>query len=303
MIGKILEKIPYIRYAYWYRKNSSNRPGSYYSSVTDVDYVKANEHLIWPDDPNDQWLNGININKEEQVKFLKSLKDLYDKLDLAQFDKPKGQVSGRYSFHNTWYTYADATLLYLMIMNFRPKRIIEVGSGHSSAMMLDINNTEFNNQLSLTFIDPNPQDRLLGLIRETDKKSAHIIPQMVQHVDMASFTALEENDILFIDNSHVSKIGSDVNHMFFEIFPRLKKGVIIHIHDIFNGFMYPKNWVYEIRNNWNEIFLCRAFLMYNTQFEILLFPDYLINKEPELFNKDFPYLAKSRNQTIWLRKL
>ncbi len=303
MIGKILEKIPYIRYAYWYRKNSSNRPGSYYSSVTDVDYVKANEDKIWPGQENEEWLAGIDIKKDDQVKFLKSLKNQYDKLNLAQFDKPKEEITGRYSFHNSWFTYADATILYLMMMSFRPKRIVEVGSGHSSALMLDVNNTEFNNSISLTFIDPNPQDRLMGLIRDADKKSANIIPEMVQDVDIATFTRLEANDILFIDNSHVSKIGSDVNHMFFEVLPKLKKGVVIHIHDIFSGFMYPKHWIYDVKTNWNEIFLCRAFLMYNTSFEILFFPDYLINKEPELFKTDFPYLCKTRNQSIWLRKL
>ncbi len=303
MIDKILEKIPYLRYAYWYRKNSSNRPGSYYSSVTDLDYVKANEDLIWPGIENEDWLKGINIRKDEQIKFLRSIKPIYDKLNLTQFDKTKENISGRYTFHNSWFTYADATILYLMIMNFKPKRIVEVGSGYSSAMMLDINNSEFDNSISLTFIDPNPQDRLMGLIRESDKKSATIVPKMVQHVDVASFTSLEENDILFIDNSHVSKIGSDVNHMFFEILPILKSGVIIHIHDIFNGFMYPKHWIYDVKTNWNEIFLCRSFLMYNTAFEILFFPDYLINKEPDLFKNDFPYLCKTRNQSIWLRKL
>ena len=299
MLEKLLEKIPYLRYAYWYRKNSSNRPGHFYSAVMDIDYVRANQDAIWAE--NDEWLNGININTEGQQAFLRSLKPVYDSLNLEQFDKPQAVTGNRYAFDNTWYTYADATLLYLMMKKFRPKRIIEVGSGHSSALMLDLNNREFNNEISLTFIDPNPQDRLYGLLRDTDKKAANIIPNIVQHVDLDAYSKLEANDILFIDNSHVSKVGSDVNHMFFEILPRLKKGVIIHIHDIFNGFIYPKEWVFEVRHNWNEIFLCRAFLMYNKAFDILLFPDYLINKDPALF-KEFPNLCRSRNQSLWLVK-
>jgi predicted O-methyltransferase YrrM len=187
-------------------------------------------------------------------------------------------------------------------MAFKPRNIIEIGSGFSSALMLDINGMEFNNEMSLTFIDPNPEHRLNALIRDEDRKSATIIKSFIQDVDLSVFDKLSANDILFVDNSHVSKTGSDVNHTFFEIFPRLKKGTLIHIHDVFNGFMYPKEWIFDMKANWNEIFLCRAFLMYNTSFEILLFPDYLQNHHPEAFN-DFPHLQKSRPQSIWLRKI
>ena len=187
-------------------------------------------------------------------------------------------------------------------MAYKPKNIIEIGSGFSSALMLDINGQEFDNKINLTFIDPNPEDRLNSLIKDADRKTATIIKGFIQDVDTSVFDKLSANDILFVDNSHVSKTGSDVNHTFFEIFPRLKKGTLIHIHDIFNGFMYPKEWIFDTKVNWNEIFLCRAFLMYNQSFEILLFPDYLKDHSPEIFD-DFPYLKKSRPQSLWLRKI
>ena len=87
------------------------------------------------------------------------------------------------------------------------------------------------------------------------------------------FDQLESRDVLFIDSTHVSKLGSDVNYIFFEILPRLKPGVVIHLHDIYVGFEYPKPWVTEDRA-WNEAYLLRAFLEYNERFRILLFISY-----------------------------
>src|SRR5690606_8620162 len=101
-------------------------------------------------------------------------------------------------------------------------------------------------------------------------------------VPLAVFEELNAGDMLFIDSTHVAKTGSDVNYILFEILPRLKSGVLIHFHDIFYPFEYPRDWVFNGRN-WNEVYFLKAFLMYNTTFEIKLFSHYLHKHHPNVF--------------------
>jgi len=122
----------------------------------------------------------------------------------------------------------------------------------------------------------------------------------VQLVPPNFFLRLQHGDILFIDSSHVSKVGSDLNYLLFHILPILKSGVIIHFHDILYPFEYPKEWIYEGRF-WNEAYLLKAFLMYNCDFEILLFNDYMVKEEKE-FLRGIDDRLLSGGGSIWLRK-
>ena len=115
------------------------------------------------------------------------------------------------------------------------------------------------------------------------------------------FAQLQENDILFIDSTHVSKLNSDVNRIIFNILPALKKGVLIHFHDIFWPFEYPKTWVKEGRA-WNEAYLLRAFLEYNTDFEILFFSHYTHLFNREWIAANMPLFLNNLGGNIWLRK-
>jgi len=124
----------------------------------------------------------------------------------------------RYFYANRYYQYSDAICLYSMIRHLRTKRIIEVGSGFSSAVMLDTNELFFSNAVVCTFIDPDPR-RLSTLLRDADRDRIEIVARMVQDADLALFDALEHGDILFVDSSHVAKTGSDVNHILFTILP------------------------------------------------------------------------------------
>ena len=205
----------------------------------------------------------------------------------------------RYFFKNNWYSYTDAIFLYSIIRHYKPKQIIEVGSGFSSAVMLDTNERFFDNQINLTFIDPNTE-RLNSLLKESDKTSTSIIQKEVQSVPLKVFEKLNEGDVLFIDSSHVAKTGSDVNYIIFEILPRLKKGVLIHFHDISYPFEYPKKWVFG-GMNWNETYFLRSFLMHNSSFDIKLFSHYLHKKHESLFEK-MPLCYNDKGCNIWLEK-
>ena len=235
------------------------------------------------------------MNVDKQIQTVRRFEEYY-----ADIPFPERKVEDfRYYFENGFYSYTDAIFLYSMMRHFRPKRIVEMGSGFSSALMLDTNELFFKDSIGLTFIEPYPE-RLKSLLKPKDANSTTIIEKRVQDVSLETFDDLGPGDFLFIDSTHVSKTGSDVNHIIFQILPRLSPGVMIHFHDIFYPFEYPRKWVYEGRS-WNENYIVKAFLMYNEQFEIRLFSDYLHRFHRELFS-EMPLCYKNNGGNLWIEK-
>jgi len=270
-------------------------PGHFYSPIPSISEVRRDEARVFqiPDH-----LPGIDLNEKEQLSLFESFAGFYPELPFGA-EKRRGL---RYYFENTNYGYSDAICLYAMIRHLRPRRIIEIGSGYSSCVMLDTNELFFGNSISCTFIDPNPQ-LLLSMIRKADKSRIELLPTGVQDVELKLFQSLSANDILFIDSTHVSKVGSDVNHIVFNILPRLPSGVLVHFHDIFYPFEYPKEWICDLGLFWNESYLLRAFLQYNSSFVIAFFNTYLELFYEDRFAELMPLCLKNRGGSLWLRKL
>ncbi len=153
-------------------------------------------------------------------------------------------------------------------MHYQPKRVVEVGAGYSTAVMLDVSERYLADPPAIVCIDPEP-GRLRSVLRG-DEAGLTIHETIVQDLPVELFTTLEANDILFIDSSHVLKLGSDVSLLFLEVLPRLRPGVVVHIHDIATSFEYPLEW-YEEGRAWNEAPALRAFLAFNQAYEITLF--------------------------------
>jgi len=298
-LESFLNKLPYIRGLYQHKKNfiknSCYPAGHYYSPIINIEEVKRKEEQIWNSSSEDK-VPGVDLNTDEQINLINEFNQYYNELPF----KNEQQNNLRYYFDNSFYSYTDGIILYSFIRHFKPKRIIEIGSGFSSALMLDCNDIYFNNGIELTFIEPYPE-RLYSLLKNNDKKNTKIITSFIQDVDLKEFDKLEAGDILFIDSTHVSKTGSDVNYLFFDILPRLKKGVLIHVHDVFFPFEYPKEWVYEGRN-WNEDYLLKAFLMFNSTFKIKVFSHYLHQMHSKVF-KEMPLSFKNQGGNIWIEKL
>jgi predicted O-methyltransferase YrrM len=207
----------------------------------------------------------------------------------------------RFYLNNPSYGAFDAIMLYGMLREARPRRIVEIGSGFSSAAMLDLDELVLGGSVEFTFIDPEMK-RLRELLREGDASRATLIERRVQEVPLDAFEALGANDVLFIDSSHVSKIGSDVNRIFFDILPSLAPGVLIHFHDIANNFEYPREWL-ENGRAWNEQYLLRAFLMYNAAFRVELFSSWLHETRKAFLRDRMPLCSNVGGGQIWLRKL
>ena len=240
---------------------------------------------------------GVDLNEAEQIARLERLAQWY-----AEFPFPEQPTEGwRFHLDNPSYGHYDAFMLYGMLREAQPRRIVEVGSGFSSAAMLDLNDHAFGGAVHLTFIDPD-MSRLRKLLHEGDGTRVTLIEKRVQEVPLEAFTGLRENDVLFIDSSHVSKIGSDVNRLYFDVLPVLAPGVLIHIHDVAGNFEYPREWFEEGRA-WNEQYLLRAFLMNNRDYRIELFTAWLFNTKHEIIRQKMPMCARGGGGQIWLRKL
>ena len=209
-------------------------PGHFYSPIPSLDQVRSEENRLFGPPP--RTLPGIDLREEQQVALLRALHPYYQDLPFPD-KKTKGL---RYFYENPNYSYGDAIILYSMIRHIRPKRIIEIGSGYSSCAILDTNELFFNNSIDCTFIEPYP-DLLYSLTDPGDRSRNRVIARRVQDVELELFGELNEGDILFIDSTHVAKIGSDVNHIFSQVLPRLPCGVYVHFHDVFHPFEYPKD--------------------------------------------------------------
>lgn len=240
---------------------------------------------------------AINLNEAEQIARMERFAGFYAEQPFSLHPV----VERRFHLENGSYGPFDAIMLYCMLREARPRRIIEVGSGFSSAAMLDLNDHVLGGSVNFTFIDPD-LGRLRPLLRPDDASRATLIEQRVQEVPVEVFAALGENDVLFIDSSHVSKIGSDVNRLYFDVLPALAPGVLIHIHDITGNLEYPPEWFEEGRA-WNEQYLLRAFLMNNQAYRIELFTAWLFNLRHAWLKEHMPLCAPGGGGQIWLRKL
>lgn len=268
--------------------------GHFYSPVANIEDIKADEARIFNRDR--RTLPGIGLNEDKQLAVLEEFASFYD--DIPFGDEPSDKM--RYGFLNGGYSYSDAISLYSMMRRVKPKRIVEVGSGYSSCCMLDTNDAFFNGDIDIRFVEPYPQ-LLKSLVRPSDLETREIIEKRVQDVDIEVFTSLQENDILFVDSTHVSRVGSDVNHMFFEILPHINEGVYVHFHDIHYPFEYPEHWVYQGRW-WTETYLLRAFLEFNSDFEIVYTNTFMQRFHREFFEERMPLCLKNQGASIWLRR-
>jgi hypothetical protein len=212
-----------------------------------------------------------------------------------------GAADGTHRYHadNPMFATGDALVYGAMLRELRPERVVEVGSGFSSALALDTADaTGFPR--SLVFVEPWPQ-RLQRLLRPGDAGRTTIHPCRVQEVDPAVFDTLEAGDVLFLDTTHIAKTGSDVLFELFHVLPRLREGVVVHVHDMFADWEYPDAWLAENRS-WNEVYIVRAFLAFNEAFEILFFADHVWRHRREAAQALWPGLT-GLGGGLWLRRV
>ncbi len=269
-------------------------PGHFYSPYPNLAELEADRDRIFE---HEREILDVDLRENEQLELLRAIADLYESIPFTAESKR----GFRYRYENHSYSYSDAIVLHSMIRLLEPKRLIEVGSGFSSAVTLDTNEHFFDGAIDLTFIEPYP-DLLHSLLQRGDRKRVRMIDRRLQDVDLELFRELRAKDVLFIDSTHVSKAGSDVNWILFEILPRLETGVWVHFHDIFYPFEYPREWVEEGRA-WSEIYMLRSFLTGNSAYRLRYFQDFLAAKHRKFFAERMPLCLKNTGGNFWIEKV
>jgi hypothetical protein len=308
-LSSLLNPMAYARQArrwvmsirHWIRPNLRGAdffaPGHFHSPLLDIASLGAGEEGL-PHDGVEMW-EQVNLRPEAQRAFYEELLDKHPPLP---FPADKAPASGlRYFTTNDWFAVADAFTLSGIIRKERPKLIIEIGSGFSSAVILDTLG-HLQATCELTFIEPNP-GRLRDLFSEEDLKrhGVTILERPVQEMPVTEFDRLEAGDVLFIDSSHVVKAGSDVSFLFLRVLPRLKPGVLVHVHDIFYPHSYPVAWI-RLGMAWNESIFLRALLVGSPSWEVMAFNDYAAKAFPELWRARWPAFMERTGGSFWMRK-
>lgn len=271
-------------------------PGHFYSPVVDPDDPHVQQALAAETQP-DPHLSGIELCESAMQVWFNRMAEQYQ---LSPFPLEPSPPS-LYGYNNPFFSLADALALLAFFRQARPRRFIEVGSGFSSCAAIDCNRRFLEEQARLTFIDPHPE-RLLALLPLQSHYRSCIERKHLQEVPLTAFQELRANDILFLDSSHVAKTGSDVLDYLFRILPALAPGVLIHIHDIFFPFEYPRDWVVENERSWNEAYLLRAFLTNNSAYRILFFSDWFYKCRRSLVEAKMPLCIERRGGSLWVRK-
>lgn len=258
-------------------------PGHYYSPVpsagdVDVAMAAASAARAGGLPP------GLDLDRASQLALVAELAEVAG-------DHPflSGDAGLRYDPGNGFFGISDAVVLQAVLRWARPAKVVEVGSGWSSAAMLDTDERYLGQATRLTFIDPDPV-RLDAILTEADVAQPGRITihrRRMQEVADAELLDLAPRDILFIDSSHVSKAGSDVNRLLLDVVPRLPVGVLVHVHDIAYPFEYAREWLEEGRY-WNEAYLLRALLTDNARLRVRLFNNDLAVHEADTVRRALP---------------
>jgi predicted O-methyltransferase YrrM len=251
----------------------------YYEPLFDFRHLKKNLY-------EDRNLPGINFNLNKQLNNLS--KFVYAN-ELKELNLTKKSPNYNFNIKNKFFENGDAEIYYQLIRHIKPRNILEIGSGQSTLIALEaIKKNKNIDKINTKITCVEPYENIW--LNRLDIK---ILRKKIEDIDKNYYLKLKSGDILFIDSSHMIKPQGDVLKIFFEIIPKLKKGVIIHIHDIFTPKDYPKKWLITENKFWNEQYLVEALMMNKNKYEIYLMLNYLKNNAYKELKKKCPYLKKN----------
>ncbi|WP_146345114.1 class I SAM-dependent methyltransferase [Phaeobacter marinintestinus] len=209
---------------------------------------------------------------------------------LERLKDPAQNVTG-YTPENGYYDTPDADALYLMIRRYEPSQVIEVGCGNSTRITRQaIIDGGFDS--TITAIDPYPRADIAHVVDRFEQSR-------LESVDPALFSELQSGDVLFIDSSHQVRMSNDVAHLFCRIIPMLAPGVVIHVHDVFLPYEYPKRFFYDCPS-WGEQYMLHALLQ--SDGFAMLWPGYHLQQDRPDAVAALPFLGQGRAQSFWVQK-
>ena len=282
-------------FPFWERHGLHVVRNTYDSPIPDC---RALDPSLWEEESD---LVGIDLAVEEQQRLLAELHDRFG-AEYGEFHAHPTADPRAFWLENGAFGSVDAEILYGIVRRSRPRKVIEIGCGHSTrctAMALRRNERESGERAELVTIDPYaPQIAVIeGVTRH--------LPERVERVALAELTALGDGDILFIDSPHVVTAGGAVQRLFLEVIPRLRPGVLVHLHDIFLPAEYPRSWLIEEHRFYNEQYLLAAFLAFNERFRVVWAGHLMHRRHPELLRAAIPSYDPARHQpgSFWMRRV
>lgn len=289
------EEVPYKRhFKAWQAAGVTILPNHYYSPVPDLN--KATPAMLGAHYP----LHGLHLDDREQLGLLGLLKKFKDEYN-AFASRTTPRTDGKY-FQGGPFARPDADAAYAMIRHLKPKRIIEIGSGFSTLAMAEacVLNEQEGFPVDFLSIDPYPS----YVLNPIPPGLSRHLPVSVEDLPLETFSQLSENDVLFIDSTHVIRPGGDVEYEFFHVIPQIGAGCWVHVHDIFLPQQYPANWMMEEHIFWNEQQLLLAFLAYNGSYQPRLALAYLCEHHPQAVCETFASLPPPRPHagSFWFQR-
>lgn len=293
-----LTRLFYSRQKHWPRARALMRDKGAYAGKYHyyMPGVRADDLYRDPQEPRD--LPGIDWKRDEQIARLSWFRFADE---FARF--PKSAKTGT-SYHlSSAFPPPDGEVLYTFIRHLKPRRIIEIGSGNSTLLMLAA--IEQNRKddpgyaCALQCVEPYAHPWL-------EKTGVTIERSRVERLGLDYFQDLEAGDFLFIDSSHVVRAQNDVVFEYLELLPRLKPGVLVHIHDIFSPRDYPRAWLIDNNRQWAEQYLMEAFLQFNPTYEVFFAVNDLAHAAPDAFYAACPMAAAmdhAKGGSMWLRRV
>jgi hypothetical protein len=271
----------------WQRQGVHILPVHFYSPIPDTRTLSPD---LWR---KRRELVGVDMNDHVQLYFAE---DVFPQFRSEYEAFPVEPTEDRISLGTGPFGGTDALVLYCMVRHFEPSKIIEVGSGKSTQISAEA--ALLNGHTKLYCIEPYPNESL----KQGFPGLTELIESKVEEVPLEFFDQLGPGDILFIDSTHVVKTGSDVNHLIFEVLPRLQAGVVVHFHDIFLPKEMPWTWVARDKLFWTEQYLLRAFLAFNSAFEVLFANTYMAETHLAEFKRAFPTSPWHGGGSFWIRR-
>jgi predicted O-methyltransferase YrrM len=274
-------------------------PNNFYSPIPDTRTLRPG---LWQ--PRAE-LPGVDLREREQVELLAELSAAWK----AEYDALPPTPAGpgeppRFYLHNRRFGAVDAEIAYAMVRQHRPRRVVEIGSGLSTLLLLEAVRANERDGVrgELLACEPYPDDYVRAAAAD---QRFTLEPSLLQDLPLDVFTSLGKGDIVFIDSTHVCRIGSDVQYELLEILPRLAPGVLVHLHDIFLPAEYPRDWVVRHHRFWNEQYVLQAFLAFNTAFEVVWGSSLMHLRHPRLLAEAIAsYDAPTQHPgSFWMRRV
>lgn len=284
-------------FSFWQRRGVHVVPNHFYQPIPDT---RTLPEELWSR-PSE--MPGVEMNEAGQLELLELFAARY-KSEYDALPRERTAVPHQYFVNNSAFETVDGEVLYCMVRHLRPRRVFEVGSGNTtylSAQAALRNEAEGAPACELVAFEPYPNDTL----RAGFPGLSRLVATGAQEIPLETFAELGEGDILFIDSSHVLKIGSDVQYLYLEVLPRLRPGVHVHVHDIFLPAEYPRGWVMEERRFWNEQYLLQAFLAFNSAFEVRWAASYMHLRRPDRLEAAFASYDRRGGApgSFWMRRV